>query len=267
MKKQIMAAMAGLMVLAMSGCALSAQAKALEPAEASVSYDTVTPPADHGTGEKEMTVTAAGQGMIYDTPDRAEISFSIQTEDASASTAQEKNSETVAAVMEVLTERGVEEKNIKTRGYDLYPTYDYSGKNPRLTGYVVTTRISVTDRTIEETGELLGAIVAAGANGIDSVSYSCSNYDSDYEQALAKAVQAARRKAEVMAEALGMELGDVKLVTEGYQDMTYRNDSLTRSYAKEMFAEEAAADSINSVAVMPGEAQISATVTAVYYLK
>ena len=95
-----------------------------------------------------------------------------------------------------------------------------------------------------------------------------SRYDEDYEEALTKAVAAAARKAQVLAEAAGMELGAVKTISEGYQDTTYRNDSLTRSYSKEMFdtaaAEEAA---YGSVAVMPGEAKISAQVTMTFYLK
>lgn len=248
-----------------TGCSLTANAMTgarsfkQEPDEAGAAV----------TGRSDAaTVTTGGEGIVFDTPDLADITFSIQTEDKSASTAQEKNSETVDAVMAVLHDSGVEDRNIKTRGYDLYPTYDYSQNTPRLTGYVVTTRIAVTDRSIDETGRLLTAIVAAGANGIDNVSYRCSGYEEDYEEALRKAVAAARRKAEVLAEASGKELGEVSVITEGYQDTTYRSNTVNRSYAKEMFdtavTEEAAAA---SVAVMPGEAQITAQVTVTFYLK
>ncbi|MBO5998670.1 MAG: SIMPL domain-containing protein [Lachnospiraceae bacterium] len=229
-----------------------------EPAEAGAELS--------GSAE-EITVTAGGEGIVYDTPDLADITFSIQTEDKTASAAQEKNNETVDAVLNVLHEAGVEDKNIKTRGYDLYPTYDYSQNTPRLTGYVVTTRIAVTDRTIDETGKLLTAVVAAGANGIDNVSYRCSGYEEDYEEALRKAVAAARRKAEVLAEAAGKELGGVKVITEGFQDTTYRSNTVSRSYAKEMFDTAVEEAAMASVAVMPGEAQITAQVTATFYMK
>ena len=68
MKKQIMAAITGLMALTMTGCALTAQAKTIEPAVSAgmeiLDRDETAPNAGFGTGEKEMTVTAAGQGMI-----------------------------------------------------------------------------------------------------------------------------------------------------------------------------------------------------------
>ena len=220
--------------------------------------------------ETARTVTVVGNGSVFDTPDRADITFSIRTEDTTAKAAQEKNTETVDAVYEKLEELGVEEKNIKTRGYDLYPVYDYSSNVEKITGYMVTTRIAVTDRTIEETGALLSEIVAAGANGIDSVSYSCSKYEEDYGEALAKAVAGARVKAAALAAAAGKELGDVVTIAEGYQDMTYRSAASTASYNKAMFdsvTEEAADAGYGMVPVMPGEAEITAQVTITYELK
>ena len=221
-----------------------------------------------GEAAAQRTVTVVGNGSVFDTPDRADISFSIRTEETTAREAQLKNTEAVDAVYAKLEELGVEEKNIKTRGYDLYPVYDYSSNVEKITGYMVNTRIAVTDRTIEETGALLSEIVAAGANGIDSVSYSCSKYEEDYSEALTKAVDAARVKALTLAAAAGKELGDVVTISEGYQDMTYRSVA-TASYNKAMFdrVEESAEEAGSSVQVMPGEAEITAQVTITYELK
>ena len=83
--------------------------------------------------------------------------------------------------------------------------------------------------------------------------------------ALTKAVEKAKEKGEVLAKAADGSLGEILSVSEGYQNTAYRYNT---SYmdAKQMsgygVAEEAAMD----VAVMPGEAEITAQVTVVFEL-
>ena len=208
----------------------------------------------------EITVSASGDVRLV--PDKATVSFGVTTQEATAEEAQSKNSEAVDNVIAVLTKNGVEEKSIRTSYYNMYPQYDYSdGGEQRIIGYVVTTSMSVQDQNIEDLGKLLSACVSAGINNVESVSFLCSGYDEAYRRALAKAVAAAREKAEALAAAAGKTLGDVVNVTEGWQDTSVR-------YGKEantrvVFAAEAAMDT-GGPSFQPGETQISASVTVSY---
>ena len=168
-------------------------------------------------------------------------------------------------VIAKIRELGVPDKSIKTSGYDLWPRYDYSGNTEKLVGYQVSTSLTVTDRSVDEVGALISECVAAGVNQVNNISYSCSNYDEIYNEALTKAVEKAKEKGEVLAKAADGSLGEILSVSEGYQNTAYRYNT---SYmdAKQMsgygVAEEAAMD----VAVMPGEAEITAQVTVVFEL-
>lgn len=216
-------------------------------------------------GAAKRTITVMADSSSVTVPDKAQIILAVQTEGANAKETQQKNTEAVDQVIAKIRELGVPDKSIKTSGYDLWPRYDYSGNTEKLVGYQVSTSLTVTDRSVEEVGALISECVAAGVNQVNNISYSCSNYDEIYNEALTKAVEKAKEKGEVLAKAADGSLGEILSVSEGYQNTAYRYNT---SYmdAKQMsgygVAEEAAMD----VAVMPGEAEITAQVTVVFEL-
>ena len=215
--------------------------------------------------ETASEITVSASSTVRLAPDKATVSFGVTTRENTAEAAQSKNSEDVDHVIEVLTQRGVEEKSIRTTYYSLYPQYDWSSNGEqRIIGYSVTTTMSVQDQDIEELGKLLSACVAAGVNNIDNVSFFCSGYDEAYSQALTHAVEAAREKAEVLAAAAGKALGEATVIAEGWQDASARyGGSVNRSFA---FADEAVMDSAVP-AFQPGESEINANVTVTYQMR
>ena len=210
------------------------------------------------------TITVNASGTAKAVPDKAEISFGVTTQAATAEEAQKENAEKIDQVIAHLKERGVEETSIQTSSYNLYPEYDYNGKTPKITGYQVRTSLTVSDQEIEEAGDIVSECVSLGINDVDNFRFYASSYDEAYEDALKSAVSAAEKKAAVLAEASGGKLGSVLSLSEGYQNTAYR-------YAKANYAmtEEAAADSASGfgMAVMPGEASIEARVTVTFELR
>ena len=142
-----------------------------------------------GDEKTQENVTVSATGTVQLVPDMASVTFSVMTKEATAQQAQEKNSETVQNVTETLVQKGVEEKSIRTSNYSMYPQYDYGEGERILTGYIVSTTITVQDQLIENVGQLLSDCVAAGVNSIDSVVFLCSGYDEAYAQALGLAVE------------------------------------------------------------------------------
>ena len=206
---------------------------------------TAAPAASQTLEEKrnagEVTVTASGTVKL--TPDKASIIFGVTTQDKTADAAQKKNSEDVDRVISVLTGRGIEEKSIRTSDYSMYPQYDYSTNGEqKIVGYNVTTTL--------------------GINNVDNISFLCSKFDEAYSEALSRAVEAARKKAEVLAHAAGKSLGDPVVITEGYQNTSARY-AKTANFALDAVAESAAA----GPTLMPGETEITANVTVTYEMK
>ena len=222
------------------------------------------PAASAPQAESEPSISVSASSTVRLVPDKATVSFGVTTREATAEAAQNKNSEAVNNVMEVLTSRGIEEKSIRTNRYNMYPQYDWSENgDQRIIAYVVTTSMSVQDQDIEDLGKLLSACVAAGINDIDGVTFLCSGYDEAYRQALAQAVEAARGKAEAIAEASGKKLGEPISVTEGWQDTSAKyGRAANASFA----LDEAEMDAAVPV-LQPGETEISASVTVKYGMK
>lgn len=206
----------------------------------------------------ESTLTVTGTGTSTVTPDKASISLGVQTTDSSSKTAQDKNSKTVNNVIDALLDAGIDEKNIKTSSFDLYANYDYSGDESKLTGYTVTTMLTVKGLDVSDVGELLETAGDAGVNVMNGISYEYSGYADAYDEALESAVERAQEKAEKLAAKTGCKLGKLVSITEN------SDGGYSSSDAKLAATEEASSDS--GMTVMAGEDTVSASVTVVYQL-
>ena len=238
------AALALAMILALTGCGASviSASPAAEPVP-------------------EITVTASATVRLV--PDKATVSFGVETQEKTADRAQKINSEAVRNVMDILTARGIEEKSIRTTSYSMYPQYDWSDDSDQeIIGYVVITSMTVEDQNIEDLGSLLSACTEAGVNDVDSVRFLCSGYDEAYREALGQAVASSKAEAEAMAQGAGKKLGDPISIVEGWQDTSAR-------YGKnaDMAVTEAAADGYSGPVFQPGETEITANVTVTYGMK
>ena len=211
-------------------------------------------------GTDKTTVTVVSDHGVRVVPDTAEIMFGVQTMAASAKKAQEDNAGDVNNVIAKLKEMGVEEKDIRTTGYDMYPRYDNNGQ--RIIGYTMYTNLAVSNQSIDKAGEIVSGCVEAGVNQMNGITYTYSGYNEAYAEALGNATKAASVKAEAIASAAGRKIGAIESISEGYQNTSLRNSyqDLNMLAAKE----EAAMD---SVAILPGEVDVRATVTVTYVLE
>ena len=251
-------------VMSMPGCSSAGFSAEKSGIATTVAEAQETPAAD-AASSSQYTVTVSGSGSTAVTPDRAELRFGIRTQAETAEEAQRANSSNVNAVIKVLEKNGIKKDKIQTTMYDVSPQYDWNtGDGTNLIGYSAFSNLTVKDAAIDEAGKLITACTEAGANEFNGLSYSSTQYDAVYAESLKKAVAAAKAKAEVLAEAAGRKLGDVKMIVEGYQDMTYANTSEKVYTAAGMGAAE---DSASSANILPGQAEITANVTVTYTLK
>ena len=223
-------------MLTLSSCGSSGETIAMVPAPTDSAVNTITV----NSSEKVNVV-----------PDIAEVVYSVQTESPDAAGCQQQNTEDVNKVVELLTGLGVEEGSIQTTGYYMNPRYSWSNDTQTLIGYEATTTLTVSDLLIDSLGDILTQSVNAGVNNIQS-----------YQEALRLSIEAAKTKAEAMAQAAGCQLGGITQLREqsSYSPARYTDNALAEKTSL------SAARDTGSVTIMPGELEVEAVITVEYQL-
>lgn len=211
---------------------------------------------------QQNIVTVQASEKIQVVPDIAEIIFAVSTQAADAKECQTKNSEDLDKVIKLFEAQGIESKSIQTSNYGLNPIYDWNN-GQTLTGYEMKTTITVSDVLIDQVGVLLTASIDAGANNIESVTYLSSNYTASYEEALKKAIDTARNKAQAIASADSRNIDAMLRVEEQADNQEVRYTGYRNSGAGAASKEEAAV----SMDVAPGQLDIEARVTVDFLMK
>jgi uncharacterized protein YggE len=155
----------------------------------------------------------AGSGVVYAVPDQATVQIGVSSQAPSASAALTDNSTKTAAVIETIKSLGVDEKDIQTRDFSIYPTYDQE-TNTKINGYQVTNAVVVIIRDVKNAGAILDQVVQSGANNISGLSFDVADPTAQQAEARAKAVAVARAKAETLATAAGVSLGEIISINE-----------------------------------------------------
>jgi uncharacterized protein len=149
-------------------------------------------------------------------PDIATIGAGVTTEAPTATEALRQNSAEMAKVVARIKALGVAEKDIQTTGINLNAQYDYNQETQRpvFRGYQASNRVSVILRKIEDTGRVLDALVAAGANDLNGPSFSIENDDAAKDAARQRAVERAQARAKAYAAMLGYDGAKVLAIAE-----------------------------------------------------
>lgn len=111
---------------------------------------------------------------------------------------------------------GVAEKDIQTTGINLNARYDYDQQTQRqvFRGYMASNRVSVILRKIDDTGRVLDALVAAGANDLNGPSFSIDDDTAAKDEARKRAVARAGAQAKAYAMMLGYDGVKVLAINE-----------------------------------------------------
>ncbi len=155
-------------------------------------------------------MSASGQGEVYLIPDIAYVNIGVHSQAVNVADALRQNNAQSQAVAKALKEMGVDEKDIQTSAFNVFPQQMY-GPNGEMTGteYVVDNIVFVTVRDLSKLGELLDAVVRSGANTINSVSFDVTDKSAAVSQARKQAIDKAKATAQEIADAAGIELGNI----------------------------------------------------------
>jgi len=221
-----------------------------------------TPVSSSGSNQKvTRTLSVSGSGKAYLTPDTAYVNIGVHTEGKNAAEAVAANNSHSQKVIDALKNQGVAEKDIQTTNFSIYPQqqYDTQGKPTGEIIYLVDNSVIVTVRDIDKVGKVLDAAVQAGANSINSVEFEVADKIKALSDARKAAVLDAQTKAEELANAAGVELGEVQTITESSGGSAV---PVYRAGAPAPMAIEAA-----SVPIQPGQMVLTVDVSIVYEIR
>jgi hypothetical protein len=209
------------------------------------------------SSEPVRTISVTGTGKVELTPDTAYIYIGVHSEGPDAVEAVSSNNEKSEAVKDALVALGVDEKDIQTTNFSIYPQprYDDQGQPTGEITYMVDNTVYVKVSDLDMVGEILDAAVKAGANSINGISFDLEDKSAAMAEAREKAVDDANVQAQQLADAAGVSLGPVITIT------TSSVAPVVPIYGK---GGGASVEMAASVPVSPGQMTISVDVFMVY---
>ena len=216
------------------------------------------------------SISVSGKGEAISVPDIAVFSFTVSRDAKVASDAQGQVTKSMDVILAELKALGIEEKDIKTTDYSLWPKYTSETivcsptfcppSRQVQDGYTASHNVSVKVRSTEDVGEALRVAGENGATGLSSISFTVDNPDKILDEARAEAIKDAKEKAKLLSKELGVRL--VRVVSfydnTGGGPMPYYAESLGDNMVK---------TSAPAPTIPIGENKVNVSVTIVYEIR
>jgi uncharacterized protein YggE len=198
-----------------------------------------------------LDVSATGEATRV--PDVAVITAGVTTRASTAGAAIRDAAARMERVRAELKKAGIADRDIQTSTISLNPDYVYENNQPpKLTGYNASNQLTVRFRDIAQSGTILDALVAVGANQINGPNLTIDKPEAALDEARANAIANARARAELYARSLGMRV--VRIVAVSESGGSYPVPPPMPMYAR---AESAVA----KTNIDPGEQKLQVTVS------
>lgn len=248
---------AAVLLLASLACASRAAASPHAAAAPALAAAALAAPAAEGK-VVERTLRVNGEGRVMVRPDVAIALAGVEATGKTLAPTVAEASAKMRRMLDALAKAGVAEKDVQTTRHDVQVERPWVDGKPReITGYTVVDEVRVTVRDLAKLGQILERVVAAGSNSLRGLTFERDDPAPERQQALARAVVAARGKAEAMAKAAGVALGEVVAIDESGGAPPI---PLVKYRAEAMVASDGAP-------VTPGELEISASVSVTFAIR
>jgi uncharacterized protein YggE len=168
--------------------------------------------------EQTHGISVAGEGRVSVKPDVASITLGVSTLRPTVAEARDAAATALDAMISAMKAGGVDDSAIQTQGLNIYPEYRYSNDGEQaLLGFRVTNTVSAKLRDVDRTGEIVDAAVSAGGDEatIQGIAFTIDDPEDLRDQARAAAVADAKKRAETLAAASGVSIGNPISISEG----------------------------------------------------
>jgi uncharacterized protein YggE len=149
----------------------------------------------------ELTVSET----VDSKPDIAQVGAGVTVRARTAQEAMRQNAAAMPKVVDRLRALGIAEKDIQTSNFSLNAQYNYgpNGGTPTFVGYDASNQVSIRLHRIDRVGEVLDALVAAGANNIYGPNFMLDDDAAAQQTARTRAFQRGQAMAQDYARMAG----------------------------------------------------------------
>jgi hypothetical protein len=226
---------------------------------------------DHGYRNNDKvvnTITVSGKGEVIVKPDIATVSFGVTAENLDVAKAQTEATTKMNKIIDLLKNKGIDEKDIKLTNYNIYPRYDYiqtqlypyGGGKQVLSAYVVSQTVEVKIRDISKSGEILSGVGELGVTDVSGLNFTVDKEDEVKDQARDLAIKDARNQAKELAKSLDVRLVKIANFSEGGNYPVYYE--MNKSLALSSGSRDAVVPQVPM-----GENKITSTVSITYEIR
>jgi uncharacterized protein YggE len=256
----IAGALLAVVLLAACGSDSSASPGESAPVASSGPYGSAAASSDNNSQAQGISVS--GEGRASAAPDMAVLGLGVSAKAATVKAASSQAQEGMSDLLDSLEDNGVEEKDIQTSQFSIYPEYDYRNDERILTGYRVSHMVQVKVRDIDKAGEVIDDAVEAGGDllQVQSISFTIDDTTALRSDARQVAVADAQAKAEELGSLAGVSLGKPTYITESMSTPYVPQPYFDRGVGYAM--EEAAVTQIS-----PGELEVVVSVYITYAIE
>jgi uncharacterized protein YggE len=160
-------------------------------------------------------ITTDGSAVVRVQPDKVTLRLGVETFASTPRESQASNSKLIEAVIKAIRGLNVPAQDISTDYFAVLPEYTYtSGTARKIDGYRTHNTLSVSLHQVSKLSDVLTAALEAGATNVEDVSFSTSRLRELRDQARTMAVKAALQKAQGMAGAANLTMGDVQSIAD-----------------------------------------------------
>ncbi|HUR33663.1 MAG TPA: SIMPL domain-containing protein [Vicinamibacterales bacterium] len=171
------------------------------------------------------TIVTSGQAIVRRAPDQAFVAVAVETRGRTPREAQQQNAEAMTSVRQRIARANVASDAVRTTGYSIQQEFDNANGRRTPRGYVARNGVEVRLDEVERVGELLDAMVDAGATTVSGVRFDLKDRGAAEREALRLAVADARARADAIAAGAGRSVDRVLRITDTQQPMFRMGES------------------------------------------
>ena len=222
--------------------------------------------------QEDGRITVTGDADVRVVPDEVVLTLGVETDDMNLSAAKAENDARMSRVIRVAADAGLPDNLIRTDYLGIEPRYRFDGGQRIFLGYWVQKSVALTLRDVDAFEDLLSAVLEAGANYVHGIQFRTTELRSHRDRARSLALEAARKKAEMMARQLGHGVGGTVLIREDRSSWWSSYGGWWRggrgAYMSQNVVQNApAGGGVAEGATAPGQLSVTAHVTVTFELE
>lgn len=215
------------------------------------------------------TISVRGTGSASGAPDIANVEIGVRIRNERISVAFSQANNSLTRIIDAIVNAGVAREDIRTTGLDVFQRERFDSRPAFESGnaedmaqvveYDVTNRVRVIVRDLSLLETVLEDAVENGANQIFGLNFGIEDQDALIQEARLAAVEQARANAGQLAAAVGAQVGEVLVISEGqgggFDPFNVRN-----------MGDMAASEGLGGATIEPGQLNVTVTVNITYRL-